>query len=43
MFRRNCNKDCLSHELLIDKLDAYGPDKKSIILIYNYLSNCKTG
>ena len=31
--------DCLSHELLIAKLDTYGPDKRSLILIYNYLSN----
>ena len=31
--------DCLSHELLIAKLDAYGFDKKSLSLIYNYLSN----
>ena len=33
--------DCLSHELLIAKLDAYGFDKKSLKLIYSYLSNCK--
>ena len=32
---------CLSHELLIAKLDAYGFDKRSLILIYNCLSNCK--
>ena len=31
--------DCLSHELLIAKLDAYGFDKKSLTLIFNYLSN----
>ena len=33
--------DCLSHELLIAKLHAYGFDKKSLVLIYNYLSNRK--
>ena len=33
--------DCLSLELLIAKLHAYGSDKRSIVLIYNYLSNCK--
>ena len=33
--------DCLSHELLIAKLYAYGFDKRSLMLIYNYLSNCK--
>ena len=33
--------DCLSHELLIAKLDAYGFDNKSLKLIYNYLSNRK--
>ena len=33
--------DCLSHELLIAKLDAYGFDKRSLVLIYNYLSNRK--
>ena len=31
--------DCLSHELLIAELDAYGFDNKSLRLIYNYLSN----
>ena len=31
--------DCLSHELLIAKLEAYGFDEKSLKLIYNYLSN----
>ena len=30
--------DCLSHELLMAKLDEYGIDKGSLILIYNYLS-----
>ena len=33
--------DCLSHELLITKLEAYGFDEKSLKLIYNYLSNRK--
>ena len=33
--------DCLSHELLIAKLHAYGFDKRSLVLIYNYLSNRK--
>ena len=33
--------DCLSHELLIAKLDSYGFDKRSLVLIYNYLSNRK--
>ena len=33
--------DCLSHELLIAKLEAYGFDKNSLTLIFNYLSNRK--
>ena len=33
--------DCLSHDLLIVKLDAYGFDKKSLKLVYSYLSNRK--
>ena len=33
--------DCLSHELLIAKLDAFGFDKKSLQLVHNYLSNRK--
>ena len=33
--------DCLSHDLLITKLDAYGLDKKSLKLVYSYLSNRK--
>ena len=33
--------DCLSHELLIAKLEAYGFDKKSLALIYDYLLNRK--
>lgn len=31
--------DCLSHDLLIAKLHAYGFDKKSLDLIYSYLTN----
>ena len=33
--------DCLHHELLIAKLDAYGFDKKSVKLIQQHLSNRK--
>ena len=33
--------DCLSHDLLIAKLDAYGLDKKSLKLVSSYLSNRK--
>ena len=33
--------DCLSHELLIAKLKAYSFDKRSLTLIFNYLSNRK--
>ena len=33
--------DCTSHELLIAKLHPYGFDKKSLALIYCYLSNRK--
>ena len=33
--------DCLNHELLIAKLDAYGFDIKSVKLIQQYLSNRK--
>ena len=29
--------DCISHELLIAKLEAYGFDKSALILIYDYL------
>ena len=31
--------DCLSHELLIAKLDAYGFAKKALKLVNSYLSN----
>ena len=33
--------DCLHHELLIAKLDAYGFDIKSVKLTQQYLSNRK--
>ena len=33
--------DCLSHELLIAKLDAYGFDKNALNLVNSYLSNRK--
>ena len=33
--------DCLHHELLITKLDAYGFDIKPVKLIQQYLSNRK--
>ena len=31
--------DCLSHDLLIAKLEAYGFDKSALELIYDYLKN----
>ena len=33
--------DCLSHEFLIAKLDAYGFDKNALKLVNSYLSNRK--
>ena len=33
--------DCLPHELLIVRLDAYGFDKSSLKLIHSYLTNRK--
>ena len=33
--------DCLSHELLIAKLDAYGFNENTIRLVYSYLTNRK--
>ena len=33
--------DCLSQELLIAKLDAYGFEIKSLKLVYSYLSDRK--
>ena len=35
------NHDCLSHELVIAKLDAYGFDKNTLKLVNSYLSNRK--
>ena len=31
--------DCMNHELLIAKLNAYGFDKDSLLIIYSYLHN----
>ena len=33
--------DCIDHELLIAKLEAYGFDHESLTYIYSYLSNRK--
>ena len=33
--------DCLPHELLVAKFEAYGIDKNGLTLIYDYLSNRK--
>ena len=33
--------DCLNHELLISKLEAYGFSKSALKLVYDYLSNRK--
>ena len=33
--------DCLSHELLITKLEAYGFNENTIKLVYSYLTNRK--
>ena len=33
--------DCIPHELMKAKLDAYGFDLKALILIFNYLRNRK--
>ena len=35
--------DCISHDLLIAKLHAYGFSKTSLKLIFNYLTGCKQG
>ena len=34
--------DCICHDLLIAKLNAYGPDKKALKLIYDYGRSQKT-
>ena len=31
--------DCILHDLLIAKFDAYGFDKEALSLIYSYLKN----
>ena len=33
--------DCLTHDLMIAKLEAYGLDLASLSLIINYVANCK--
>ena len=33
--------DCIPHDLLIAKLEAYGLDKISLNIIFDYLNNCK--
>ena len=33
--------DCIEHELLIAKLNAYGFSKKAQLMIYNYISGKK--
>ena len=33
--------DCIPHELMMAKLDAYGFDLKALTLIFNYLRNRK--
>ena len=33
--------DCISHELLLAKLECYGLDELGLMLILDYLSNCK--
>ena len=33
--------DCILHDLLIVKLEAYGLDKISLNIIFDYLNNCK--
>ena len=35
--------DCISHELMIAKLEAYGFDKSALILIYDYLKGRNKG
>merc|ERR1712168_654032 len=31
--------DCISHDLLIAKLDSYGFDKPALMFVYDYLKN----
>ena len=33
--------NCLPHDLLVAKFEAYGIDKTGLTLIHKYLSNCK--
>ena len=33
--------DCLNHDILIAKLEAYGFDKKALLFIKDYLQNRK--
>ena len=33
--------DCLPHDLLLAKLEAYGLDRNTLKLIYSYLTNRK--
>ena len=33
--------DCISHDLLIAKLEVYGPDKISLNILFDYPNNCK--
>ena len=35
--------DCIPHDLLIAKLEAYGPYRISLNIIFDYLNNCKQG
>ena len=33
--------DCLSHNLLVAKLNAYGSDNKAVRFVYDCLTSCK--
>ena len=33
--------DCLPHDLLIAKLEAYGLGRNSLLLLLSYLKDCK--
>ena len=35
--------DCICHDLLIAKLNAYSPPLPTLKLVHNYLQNCKQG